>query len=131
MWLVKARQEMAKGVRENTSKTVHNTDVMKYQKATKWYATSDETAWCASFANWSMLNGNITDINVTFGARTFSTLHTPNNGFFEVSKDRKKFYLGSVVVIKWDKSNLERTRYFCRRRQCRWKNFPRARGKPR
>ena len=102
-WLGVAKSEMQKGVREDKSKTGNNADVLKYHAATRWYAKGDDIPWCSSFAHWCMLQAGITGLNVTFGARTFSTLHTPDNGLFEISKEKNKFYLGSVIVINWQR----------------------------
>jgi uncharacterized protein (TIGR02594 family) len=102
-WLTVARAEMKRGVREDTSKDRNDARVMEYHAVTKWYAKKDSVAWCSSFAHWCMLEAGVDDLKVTFGARTFSPLHTPDNGLFEVSTDRNTFYLGSVIVIKWQK----------------------------
>jgi uncharacterized protein (TIGR02594 family) len=50
-WIGTAYGEL--GVRENTSKKIHNPRVVEYHSATFGYK-DDETPWCASFVNWTL-----------------------------------------------------------------------------
>jgi len=59
-WLKAARAEM--GVKEFVGPE-HNTRILEYHKATSLKATTDEVAWCSSFANWCMDRAGIAGTN--------------------------------------------------------------------
>lgn len=50
-WLVRARREL--GVTEIVGGR-HNPRILEYHGATRLRATTDETAWCASFVAWAL-----------------------------------------------------------------------------
>ncbi|RIK82104.1 MAG: TIGR02594 family protein [Planctomycetota bacterium] len=73
-WMQIARREI--GVRE-TAGAAHNPRVIEYHGATSLKATTDETAWCASFVNWCLKQAGVMGTNsaaaasfVTWGKQT-------------------------------------------------------------
>lgn len=79
-WLATARAEL--GVREYSG-AQHNPRVLQYHQATSLHASSDEVAWCSSFANWCMQQNGIAGTN-SAAARSWATwgraLNAPKPG---------------------------------------------------
>jgi uncharacterized protein (TIGR02594 family) len=59
-WMKIARKEI--GVRE-TAGAQHNPRIIAYHATTTLKATSDETAWCASFVNWCLKQAGVVGTN--------------------------------------------------------------------
>lgn len=59
-WLDVARAEI--GVSERAG-AVHNPRILQYHTATSLRATTDETAWCASFVNWCLRQSGVAGTN--------------------------------------------------------------------
>ncbi|MHB0955538.1 MAG: NlpC/P60 family protein [Pirellulaceae bacterium] len=73
-WMQVARREI--GVRE-TAGSAHNPRIIQYHASTSLKATTDETAWCASFVNWCLIQSGVVGTNsaaaasfVTWGKAT-------------------------------------------------------------
>src|SRR5687767_7016109 len=59
-WMHFARREI--GVRE-TGGSAHNPRIIAYHAMTSLKATTDETAWCASFVNWCLWQAGVVGTN--------------------------------------------------------------------
>lgn len=59
-WMQVARREI--GVRETVG-SAHNPRIIEYHASTSLKATTDETAWCASFVNWCLRQAGVTGTN--------------------------------------------------------------------
>lgn len=64
-WLSVARAEI--GVREQAG-AAHNPRILQYHSATSLRATTDETAWCASFVNWCLRQSGFLGTNSALAA---------------------------------------------------------------
>ena len=79
----------------------HNARIVEYHQATSLGATSDETSWCSSFANWAMKSAGMTGTNMA-NARSWlnwgQPVDTPQYGtvvvFWRESQNSWKGHVG-------------------------------------
>ncbi len=69
----------------------HNDRIIQYHQATSLKALDDETAWCASFINWCLKEGNITYTN-SAAAISFEK--------YGIKVARNQLQVGDIVVFK-------------------------------
>lgn len=72
-WLRIARGELGQS---EISGSADNPRIVEYHSATTLKATDDETAWCSSFANWSLLKSGVRGTGSAM-ARSFLDWGTP------------------------------------------------------
>lgn len=108
-WLVYAKQELKKGVKEDPSKTSHSKDVLKYFDTTSYDPDNDEEPWCSAFANWCVVSAGIETPN---SARAVDW-----NWSWSKGKDLGKPAYGALAVFWW-----HQTEATCKAKKCSKKN---------
>jgi uncharacterized protein (TIGR02594 family) len=99
-WMVTARQEEAKGVREIAGAR-SNPDIMKYHKSSGFWGADDSggsNAWCGSFVNWNIERAGINGPKDAFRAKEWASWGN--------RVEPSKAQVGDVVVIKTGGNNF-------------------------
>lgn len=108
-WMVYAKQELEKKVKEVKGKT-HSKDVLKYFDTTSYDPDNDEEPWCSAFANWCVVSAGIETPN---SARAIDW----KRAWKTKGKDLGKPAYGSIAVFWWHQTEAK-----CKAENCSKKN---------
>ena len=110
-WMVKAKEELAKGIREFTNGS--NPEIEKYFVDTTLGRQPDDVSWCAAFVSWCIKESNGAHSPVTFSARAADwlkngkALEGPQYGAIVVTKPLAAGSSGHVgFVVAWDGAHV-------------------------
>jgi uncharacterized protein (TIGR02594 family) len=110
-WMVKAKEELAKGIREFTNGS--NPEIEKYFVDTTLGRQPDDVSWCAAFVSWCIKESNGARSPVTFSARAADWLKNgkglegPQYGAIAVTKPLAVGASGHVgFVVAWDGAHV-------------------------
>jgi uncharacterized protein (TIGR02594 family) len=110
-WMAKAKEELAKGIREFTSGS--NPEIEKYFVDTTLGRQPDDVSWCAAFVSWCIKESNGARSPVVFSARAADWLNNgkglegPQYGAIAVTKPLAAGSSGHVgFVVAWDGAHV-------------------------